>query len=53
MTGHYKKKIFNVKFDLDLGIIRAKIIISFLIFKETVFTVPSGFDRTAKVFSVQ
>ena len=25
MTGHYKKK-FNVKFDLDLGVIKAKIV---------------------------
>ena len=26
MTGHYKKKNSNVKFDLDLGVIKAKIV---------------------------
>ena len=26
MTGHYQKKTFNVKFDLDLGVIKAKIV---------------------------
>ena len=26
MTRHYKKKIFNDKFDLDLGVIKVKIV---------------------------
>ena len=26
MTGHYKKNFFNFKFDLDLGVIKAKIV---------------------------
>ena len=51
MTGHYEKNFFSVKFALDLGIIKTKIIC--LIFKETVSTVPSGFDRMARVVSVQ
>ena len=49
MTGHYEI-FFSAKFAGDLGVIKTK---NCPIFKETVSTVPSGFDRTARVFSVQ
>ena len=49
MTGLYENFYFSVNFALDLGVIKQK----FLIFNETVSTVPSGFDRTARVVSVQ
>ena len=39
---------FSAKFAQDLGVIKTKI----LIFKKTVSAVSSGFDRTARVFSV-
>ena len=41
---------FSANFTQDLGVIKTKIV-SFS--KKYVSTVPSGFDRTAKVFSVQ
>ena len=41
---------FSAKFAQDLGVIKTKIV-SFS--KKTVSTVPSGFDRTTRVFSVQ
>ena len=52
MTRHYEKKFSSVKFALDLGVhvIKTK---NCLIFKETVSTVRSGFNRTTRVFSVQ
>ena len=45
------KFFFSAKFAQDLGEIKTNK--NCLIFKETVSTVPSGFDRTARVFSVQ